>query len=102
MRKSEQTSEFFTTLVCWCFRWGCEFRLVNRIYSSADVGSWSKEIFMPEIVFSKGDRHVSFRAESLDELFRVIEYSHKRIFMELSVPDFQPSKKKAKQAKVKE
>lgn len=107
---------FLGSVMAWCFKFGCEVTLRNKAHNRPvmdplkdprAVGEFHERqadgtiidmahrtnhrvIEIPELVFSKGDKHFSLSAYSWDELMRRFEYEYKRIYMELSVPLFVP------------
>lgn len=105
-------ANFLGRLIHWCLKWGCDFSLRNTAYNhpTMDVTRdyWARgedheiqsdgclldmshsmryvKCLIPEVVFTKGDRHIRIQASSLDDLYLRVEREHKRIYMELSVP----------------
>jgi hypothetical protein len=106
---------FLGAMMHWCFRSGVEVILRNKAYNYPlmnplqdvhAVGEFHERdrdgslvdmahrrrhavIEIPELIFSRGERHVSIFAHDWDDLMRAFNYRHKQIFMELNVPFFE-------------
>lgn len=105
--------DFLGKLIHWCYRWGCEVRLRNlhfqtpygrNQFSVGDRHEYdrdgsiidldqvfkTKQVEIPEIIFTRGDKNIKVNAMNWDELMIMLEHRYKIIFMELSVPMFDP------------
>ena len=103
----EEVPAFIGQLFHWCYRWGCEVRLLNKAWdyprytsvhmvsdtferqadgSLADLDQDRSRSVIPEIEFTRGDRHLRICAGNWSDLIRRFRHEYRRIFMELSVP----------------
>lgn len=113
-QQQKERQVFLGEMMLWCFKFGCEVQLRNKAQNFAPmnplvdryaVGEFHererdgsivdmahrtnyKVIECPELIFKRGERQVSIVGHSWDDLLKHFEHSHKRIFMELSVPMF--------------
>lgn len=107
----DDREHFMASLLLWCFKWGCEVSIRNLAQQAPVIDPMSphavgpfhertrdgdlvdlahrtnhKTIEMPELTFSRGDRHVRIAGTNWSDLMRAVEYRHRQIYMELSVP----------------
>lgn len=108
---------FFGQIMYWCYRWGCEIELTNKAWREPwrfgkgphmvnetfekqrdgslvdlDASFRVKEIEIPELRFRKGDKYKLIYAHDWPSLMECLRHQYKSIFMELSVPYFNPFK----------
>lgn len=106
--KQELSKEqFLGAMMAWCFKFGCEVTLSNVVQNvpcffntheyepdgsilDMEHRTNHKVIEFPQLIFQKGERKYQISAHNWQDLIARFEYEHKRIFMELSVPFFNP------------
>lgn len=69
-------------LMVWCFEAGIDVELTNERYTHIDCG-----IDLPVLRFRRGNRQSILKFRSFVEMFERIEYEHKKIYMDLCIPE---------------